>query len=225
MSPVGFWESLLAARMAVFIGIFHSMFAAVCAIAIGSFCGIVMGFIMTFARKYVVFPFRLFVDVVRGIPGLVVVFTIYYFLDVFLRSYGVKLPALMAGIIALSVTNTAQMAELTRGALQAIPRGQIEAGKAIGFRFGQILYYILLPQALIQMLPPWVNSATETVKGTTLLMLIGISDLLLVTQQLIATNNHALKYYCFIGLIYFLLNTVIEFTGKAAEKRLRFDGG
>ncbi|GHV33519.1 ABC transporter permease [Synergistales bacterium] len=222
MVSIGFWESLFAAKTAIFIGITNSMLAAVCAIVIGSICGVAMGFIMTYARKYVVFPFRLFVDIVRGIPGLVVVFTIYYFLDVFLRSYGIKLPGLLAGIIALSVTNTAQMAELTRGALQSIPRGQIEAGKAIGLRFGQILYYILLPQALIQMLPPWVNTATETVKGTTLLMLIGISELLLVTQQLIATNNHALKYYCFIGLVYFVLNTIIELAGKAAEKRLRF---
>ncbi|MDR1731440.1 MAG: amino acid ABC transporter permease [Synergistaceae bacterium] len=222
MISIGFWESVLAAKTAIFIGVYHSLLAAVCAIAIGSFCGITIGFIMTFAHRAAVLPFRLFVDVVRGIPGLVIVFTIYYFLDVFLQSYGVKLSALLAGIIALSVTNSAQMAELTRGALQNIPRGQIEAGKAIGLRFVQILYNILLPQALIQMLPPWINSATETVKGTTLLMLIGISELLLVTQQLIATNNNALKYYCFIGLIYFVLNTMIEFVGKAAEKRFRF---
>ena len=222
MISIGFWESLVAAKTAIFIGVMYTMFAAACAIAIGSLCGIAMGFIMTFAHRWIVAPFRLYVDIVRGIPGLVIVFTIYYFLDIFLRAYNIKLPALVAGIIALSVTNTAQMAELTRGALQAIPSGQIEAGKAIGLRFRQILYYILLPQALIQMLPPWVNTATETVKGTTLLMLIGISELLLVTQQLIATNNHALKYYCTIGALYFVLNTVLEFAGKAAEKRLRF---
>jgi polar amino acid transport system permease protein len=222
MTSIDFWESVLAAKTTILIGLFNSILAAVCAIVVGSLCGIVVGFIMTFARRWVVLPFRLFVDVVRGLPGLVVVFTIYYFLDVFLRAYGLNLSALLAGIIALSVTNTAQMVELTRGALQTLSRGQIEAGKTLGLRFWQILYYVLLPQALIQMLPPWINTATETVKGTTLLMLIGISELLLVTQQLIATNNHALKYYCFIGLIYFLLNTMIELAGKVAEKRLRF---
>jgi len=222
MISIGFWESLVAAKTVILVGVLNSMFAAACAIAIGSLCGILIGFIMTYAHKLIVLPFRLFVDIVRGIPGLVIVFTIYYFLDIFLRGYGIRLPALVAGIIALSVTNTAQMSELTRGALQAIPRGQIEAGKAIGLRFGQVLYSILLPQALIQMLPPWVNTATETIKGTTLLMLIGISELLLVTQQLIATNTHALKYYCTIGVLYFLLNTTVELAGKAAEKRLRF---
>ena len=72
------------------------------------------------------------------------------------------------------------------------------------------------------MLPPWVNTATEMVKGTTLLSMVGVVELLLSVRQLVAVNLHALQYYLVAGLIYFLINTLIETGGKAMEKKLDY---
>ncbi|RMV93096.1 Amino acid ABC transporter permease [Pseudomonas amygdali pv. tabaci] len=107
-----------------------------------------------------------------------------------------------------------------RGALQAIPRGQLEAGKAIGLRFGQSLRYVLLPQAMRQILPTWVNSSTEIVKASTLLSVIGVAELLLSTQQVIARTFMTLEFYLFAGFLFFLINYAIELLGRQIEKRV-----
>ncbi|EGH44591.1 amino acid ABC transporter permease, partial [Pseudomonas syringae pv. pisi str. 1704B] len=112
------------------------------------------------------------------------------------------------------------VSEIVRGALQAIPRGQLEAGKAIGLRFNQSLRYVLLPQAMRQILPTWVNSSTEIVKASTLLSVIGVAELLLSTQQVIARTFMTLEFYLFAGFLFFLINYAIELLGRQIEKRV-----
>jgi len=192
------------------------------AIIIGTTLGILFGFILCYGNKYVKFPFRLYVDLVRGIPALVLIFSIYYILGFFLSRVGINLDNLKSGIIALSAFSAAQVAEITRGALQSIPKDQIEAGKAIGLSFDKIFIFILFPQAIAKIVPPWINTATEMCKGTTLLSLIGVRELLLTASQLIATSGDALVYYMFIGLIFFLVNTLIQLFGKLLEKKVSF---
>ena len=220
LQRVGFIESIVRSQNALYAGLANTLLASVYAVLISTFFGIIFGIILTYGNKYIKWPFRLYVDVIRGIPALVIVFAVYYGIDFLLRSWGVILPPFVAGFIALSVNASAHLAEIIRGALQAIHKGQIEASKAIGMRFWQILYYVLMPQAFVRMLPPWLNTLTEIVKGSTLLALIGVKEILLTTQQLIATNNNALQYYAFAGLLYFIFNFIIERTGKLAERKI-----
>lgn len=217
-----FIRSLIVARNALLTGAINTITAAFFAIIIGTSLGILFGFILCYANKYVKFPFRLYVDIIRGIPGLVTIFTIYYMIGFLLKAIGVSLTPLASGIIALSALSSAQVAELTRGALQSIPIGQTEAGKAIGLRFEQIFLFILLPQAIVQIVPPWINTATEMIKGSTLLALIGVSELLLTAHQMVATSGRALPYYTFIGLIFFLINTLVQYLGGVLEKKVSF---
>lgn len=217
---VTFVESIVRAQSALLSGIGNTLTASLYAILISTVVGILFGILLTYAPKAVRFPFRVYVDVIRGIPGLVIVFAVYYLIDFWLRNLGLGLPPFVAGFIALSVNASAHVAENTRGALQTIPKGQVDAGKAIGMNFRKILQYVLIPQAIVRMLPPWVNIITEIVKGSTLLALIGVAELLLTTQQLIATNNNALRYYAFAGLIYFIINFAVERAGKLLEKKI-----
>ncbi len=220
MARVGFIQSIIRSQNAILAGISNTLSSSLYAILISTVIGLTFGIILTYGNKYAKIPFRLYVDVIRGIPGLVIVFAVYYFIDFWLRNLGLKMPPFVAGFIALSVNASAHVAENTRGALQTIPKGQMDAGKAIGMNFWKILYHILLPQAMVRMLPPWVNTITEIVKGSTLLALIGVAELLLTTQQLIAMNNNALQYYAFAGFVYFVINLVIERIGKFAEKKI-----
>ncbi len=220
MARVGFIQSIIRSQNAILAGISNTLASSLYAILISTVLGLTLGIILTYGNKYIKIPFRLYVDVIRGIPGLVIVFAVYYFIDFWLRNLGFGMPPFVAGFIALSVNASAHVAENTRGALQTIPKGQIDAGKAIGMNFWKTLYHILLPQAMVRMLPPWVNTLTEIVKGSTLLALIGVAELLLTTQQLIAMNNNALQYYAFAGFIYFVINFVIERIGKFAEKKI-----
>ena len=220
MQRMTFIETIIRSQNSILAGISNTLVASVYAILISTVIGFAFGIILTYGHKYVRWPFRLYVDIIRGIPSLVIVFAIYYFIDFWLRNMGIQLPPFVAGFIALSVNASAHTAENTRGALENIPKGQIDAGKAIGMNFWKVLYYILMPQAMVRMLPPWINTLTEIVKGSSLLALIGVAELLLTTQQLIALNNNALQYYAFAGLVYFLINFIIERIGKFAEKKI-----
>ena len=99
-------------------------------------------------------------------------------------------------------------------------RIESDAGKAIGLTFYQSLGYVLLPQALRQILPTWVNSSTEIVKASTLLSVIGVAELLLSTQQIIARTFMTLEFYLFAGFLFFVINYGIELLGRHIEKRV-----
>lgn len=215
-----FLETLYRSRNAILTGVGNTLSSSLYAILISTVIGLLLGILLTYGNKYAKLPFRLYVDVIRGIPGLVIVFAVYYFIDFWLRGLGFGLPPFVAGFIALSVNASAHVAENARGSLQGIPKGQIDAGKAIGMGFWKILYHILLPQAMVRMLPPWMNTITEIIKGSTLLALIGVAELLLTTQQLIASYNNALQYYAFAGVVYFAINFIVERIGKFAEKKI-----
>jgi len=217
-----FIKSLINAKDALLTGALNTVTVAFFATLIGTALGILFGFVLCYGNKYSKFPFRLYVDIVRGIPLLVTIFMIYYVLGFILKDFGINLTSLASGIIALAVFSSAQVAELTRGALQSIPKGQTEAGKAIGLRFKEIFIFILFPQAVVQIIPPWINTATEMIKGSTLVGFIGVFELLLTTNQLVATSGTALPYYMFIGLIYCLINTLIQYLGGLLEKKVSF---
>ena len=112
--------------------------------------------------------------------------------------------------------------ELIRGALGSIPRGQTEAGRAIGLPFTGVVAYVLLPQALRSLLPPWINTCVEMVKASTLLSVIGTGELLLRTQEIIGRNFLTLQFYLLAGALYLAINFVIEQAGKALERRVAF---
>jgi polar amino acid transport system permease protein len=219
---ISFWERIWNSRTMIIDGLSSTILVSLGAIVLGTILGVIIGLIITYGNKYVKMPFKAFVDIVRGLPLLVTIFIIYYYLDYILKSIGIVMSPMIIGIIALMIFCSAQVSELVRGALQNIPKQQIDAGRALGMRFPQILKDILLPQALVEILPPWVNSATEIVKGSTLLSLVSIAELMLVGKQLVAKHPRALAYYSLIGLIYFTINTAIELGGKALEKKISF---
>lgn len=201
----------------------NTVYISLIAIVLGTILGIAMGVVLTYCKKRWQWLFRIYVDIMRGLPVLVTIFVVYYFVNAVLKMFfGLQMQQNTAGAVALTMFSAAQMTELTRGALQAIPKGQIEAGRAIGLTFPQIFFNILLPQAVVQMIPPWINSATEMIKASTLLGMIGVLDLLLVTRQIVAKYGEALVYYLIIGVFYFAINTLIEYAGKKLSKKLNY---
>ena len=137
-----------------------------------------------------------------------------------LGTVGLKLSAFQAGVLALAVFCSSHVGELVRGSLGAVPKGQTEAATALGLRFTQTFALVLLPQAARSALPAWVNTAAEIVKASTLLSIIGVADLLLTTQEIIARTFLGLPFYFVAGALYFLVNFGIERLAKVLERRL-----
>ena len=197
-------------------GVFATIEVSLAAIAIGSIVGLFAGIGLAFGTRLLRWPLRAYVDVVRGTPVLVLILAAFYIL----AAFGVQFTATGSGVLALSLFCGAHLGEIFRGALQAIPSTQIEAGRSMGLRMPHILLLDLLPQALRQVLPVWINPAVEIVKASTLLSIIGVGELLLKTQEIIGRTFLTLDFYVFAGFIYFLISLSIERLGRLAERRL-----
>lgn len=212
----GFFNELWISKAMIFRGVYMCLFVSITAIIIGTLIGIIIGLALTYGNIFVRFFARFYVDVIRGIPVLVLILTIYFVLPVI----NIELGPLQAGIVSLAIFASAQVAEMLRGGLQNVPKGQIEGAKAVGLGFLQTFTYVSLPQALRQVLPTWVNTAVEIVKGTTLISLIGVVEITLVMQQIIGRNFLTMQFYALAGLIYFVICFSIERAGKFVEKKV-----
>jgi polar amino acid transport system permease protein len=211
-----FIAELWNARWAIAMGTGMTLVISALAITLGSILGLAVGLSLTYGHWALRFLVRVYTDFIRGTPVFVLVLASYYILAV----AGIQLTAFEAGVFALTVFCSSHVGEIVRGALQAIPAGQTEASMAVGLTFRQTFAYVLLPQALRQILPTWVNTATEMVKASTLLSVIGVVELLLSVQQVISRNFLSLEFYFFAGFLYFLINFGIERIGRYAERKV-----
>ena len=125
-------------------------------------------------------------------------------------------------MVALAAFKTAHVIEIARGAIQSIHHGQMEAGKAIGLTFWQRMLYIIFPQAIRRFLPPWINSVTDAVKGSALVSLIGVVDLMLAVQKVIGRTFEPMPLYVTGAIIYFLINYALSSLSRALEARFAY---
>lgn len=210
-----FFNEIWIARLVLLRGLGLTVSISLLSIAIGSVLGVLVGLSLTYGNGLLKLIVRTYTDFIRGTPVLVLVLASFYILS----TIGIELNAFQAGVLALAVFCSSHVGEIVRGALQAIPRGQTEAAKAIGLTFGQTFLSVLWPQALRQILPTWVNTAAEMVKASTLLSVIGVAELLLRTQEIISRNFMSLEFYFLAGLFYFAINYGIERFGKYVERK------
>ena len=206
------------ARFALMNGMWATISSSAFSILLATLVGCLFGIALTYGWWWLRLLVRLYVDFMRGMPVLVLILFTYYGFALF----KINVPAYWAGVIALAAFATAHVAENLRGAVQSVPQGQMEAGKAIGLRFSQRLRYVILPQAMRRMLPPWVNTCLEIVKGTTLLSVIGVVELLLASQQAIARNYMVIDFYLLATVFYLILNFSIAQLGALLERRFSY---
>jgi polar amino acid transport system permease protein len=183
-------------------GLFITLEVSLLVLAIGTVVGIGGGLSLLYGRLPFRWLVRLYVDTVRGIPLLVLIFAIFYGFPLL----GLRVSAIVAAVIALSIFCGAHISELVRGGVDSIPRGQTDAAKAIGLKFRQRLRYVIFPQAIRRIIPPWVNTAVEMVKASSLVSLVSVIDLMLTIQQIAARTRETLLLYGVAALLYFLIN-------------------
>ncbi|AKQ55215.1 ectoine/hydroxyectoine ABC transporter permease subunit EhuC [Bordetella hinzii] len=158
-----------------------------------------------------------YVEVFRGTSALVQLFWFYFVLPMF----GVRLPAILVGIVVLALNAGAYGAEVVRGAIQAVPSGQREAGVALNFTRRQIMRRIILPQALPAMLPPAGNLLIELLKNTALVSLITITDLTFRGQLLRSETLQTTEIFSIMLLMYFAVALCITAAVRWLERRVR----
>lgn len=208
-------EAALAAMPFLWQGLFITIQVSLLSVALSLVAGGLLGLALTYGNVLLRWPIRVFTDVIRGIPILVLLFLIYYLLPII----WIDVSPYWSGVLALSVFKTAHTIEIVRGSIQSVPSGQFDAGKAIGLTFWQRMIYIAFPQALRRFLPPWINSVADTVKGSALVSLLGVVDLMLAVQQVVGRTYVAMPVYMLGAMLYFCINYSLSSLSRLLEAR------
>ena len=177
--------------------------------------GIVFGIFLCYGPRYLRLFIRIYSDFIRGIPILVLLFFVYYGVPVI----GINLDNFTAAVVALTIFKISHVVENTRGALESIHSGQMEAAKSIGLNFRQRMIYVIFPLAIRRFLPPWINSVADTAKGSALVSLIGVVDLMLAMQKVIGRTYEPMPVYMVGIIIYFIINFSLSATSRRLEKK------
>lgn len=204
-------------------GIWVSLRIALVAMIISIFLGVVLGMIMTSKNKIIRLLCRLYLEVVRIMPQLVLLFLVYFGLA---KHLGINLSGEVAAIIVFTFWGTAEMGDLVRGALLAIPVHQNESGYALGMTQKQVFIRIIMPQTIRRLIPSAMNLLTRMIKTTSLVVLIGVVEVVKVGKQVIDANRYitpdaALWVYGAIFLMYFAICFPFSKATSILERRLK----
>lgn len=187
---------------------------------LSSVLAFMLAFLMGLGRlskyKPVRFATTAYVEFFRGTSLLVQLFWAYFVLPLF----GLELTALQTGILVLGLNYGAYASEIVRSSIIAIPKSQIEAGVALNMTSTQIMFRIVLPQALRMMLPPFGNLLIELLKGTALVSMITLSDLMFQGAQLRTTTLRTTEVFSLVLIMYFLLAYPLIIATRKLEQRL-----
>lgn len=192
-----------------------------CALFLGCLIGLLVGIgRLNPQRRFVYGACSVYLLFFRGTPLLVQLFIWFFGLP----QFGLMLPAFACGVVGLGMYSGAYVSEIVRGAIQSIDRGQNEAARSLGMSSGQAMRQIIIPQAIVRMIPPLGNEFIALIKNSALVSLLTIHDLMHEGQKIISVSYRSLEVYLVIALIYLILTTAISGVLRILEKRLRAGG-
>jgi polar amino acid transport system permease protein len=196
-------------------GILVTFQVTVCSIALALVFGLVTGLGRISRNKYVNLVASTYVEIVRGVPLLVQLFYIYYALGRI-----VQVPDLLAAVISMSVCYGAYMGEVFRAGITAIPVGQTEAARSLGFNRAQTMYYVVLPQAWRTILPPVGNEFIALLKDTSLVSILGVADLLRRGREYASESFEYFETFTMVAVIYLIITLILSKLVSIMEERL-----
>ena len=202
-------------------GLWVAMRISLISIAVSIPLGIIVGALMTVKNMAVKAVFKVYLEVIRIMPQLVLLFLVYFGTT---RAMGINLSGELASIIVFVLWGTAEMGDLVRGALISIPKHQYESSQALGLTKSQTYLYIIIPQTLRRLLPRSVNLVARMIKTTSLVLMIGVVEMLKVAQQIIEANrmsspNAAFGVFLVVFVLYFLACWPISMLARYLEKK------
>lgn len=183
--------------------------------------GILLGMVMTLKNPVIRAVTKIYLEFIRIMPQLVLLFLVYFGAT---KTFGIQFSGEVSSVIVFTLWGTAEMGDLVRGALISIPKHQYESGAALGLEKAQVYWYIIIPQTLRRLIPLAINLATRMVKTTSLIVLIGVVEVLKVAQQIIEANRYtvpdsALWIYGTVFFLYFLVCWPISLLASRLERK------
>jgi polar amino acid transport system permease protein len=204
-------------------GLWVALKISLIAVAISIPLGILLGALMTSKNRVIKVILRVYLEFIRIMPQMVLLFLVFFGST---RAFGWNVSAELASIVVFTLWGTAEMSDLVRGALISIPKHQYESSEALGMSKAQTYIYIIIPQTVRRLIPLSINLITRMIKTTSLILMIGVVEVLKVGQQIIEANrmsspNAAFGVYLVIFLLYFIACWPISMLAKYLEKKWR----
>ena len=199
------------------IGLGYTALYAVGTILAGLIIGFAVGICRLGRSRVINYPLIFYVELFRCTPLLVQLIWFYYAFPVII---GLDIPAHVAAAMTLSLYTGAFYAEIIRGGVNSIERGQWDAARAIGMRRGQVMRHVILPQAVKRMIPPFMNQSIIQLKNTSLVSTIAVADLLYEGQMITAATYRPLEVYTMVAVLYFVVLFPLTLMAQGVEYHL-----
>ena len=204
-------------------GLWVSLRIALISMVLSVILGIFLGMIMNSKRKWVQVICRIYLEIVRIMPQLVLLFLVYFGAA---KHLGINLSGELSAVIVFTFWGTAEMGDLVRSALISIPKHQYESGYALGMRQRQVFFHIIIPQTIRRLIPSMMNLLTRMIKTTSLVVLIGVVEVVKVGKQIIDASRFsnpsaAFWIYGMIFLLYFIICFPLSRAAAVLERKLR----
>lgn len=208
--------SVISQNMDIFIqGALKTLEISAIALLLAIPLGIIIGMGRISRNGFIRILSSAYVEVMRGVPLLVLLIWIFFVLGQFL-----KLGSYWASIIGLAVFTAAFIAEIVRSGIQGVPRGQMEAARSSGMTYWQAMRLIVLPQAFRRVLPPLASQFIMLIKDSSLISVIGATELTLNAKNLVATSMRSIEVWTFIGFVYFAMTFTLSMIIRVIEQKL-----
>lgn len=198
-------------------GLGYTILVSVAAIAIAVCVGMLLSLLRLTNNRILNGFVNVYVSFVRGTPVIVQIFIIYYVIAML----GIDVSALLSGIIALSLNSGGFMSEIIRGGLSAIPQGQYEAAVALGMPKHKIWLRIIFPQVFHHAMPQLTSEFINVIKVSPMLSIISVVELTRAAQRLVTQTYVTLPFYIAIGIIYFIVDALLEEVVKYQERKVQ----
>ena len=201
-------------------GVGLTLYLALVALVLSFLGGLFLGLLSISRNRLVRWASSSVIQIIRGMPLLMVIFWMFFLLPAL---FGKGMPAAMTVIAALTLFTSAYMSEIVRAGIMGIPKGQTEAAESTGLSHRQTMIHIVLPQALRNMIPSFVNQFVSMIKDTSLAFIVGVAELTQIATQV---NNRTMLYpteiFMFIAVIYFVICFAFTELSRWLERRLAY---
>ncbi len=204
-------------------GLWVTISIAAVSVALSLVLGFIVGIIMTSKNKIVRAVCRVYLEFMRIMPQLVLLFLAYFGIT---RAFGISLSGEAASVLVFTLWGTAEMGDLVRGALESMPSHQYESARALGLTESQIFVYIIIPQTIRRLVPLSMNLITRMIKTTSLVVFVGVIEVVKIGQQIIEANRisvptASIAIYSVIFMMYFAVCWPLSFAADRLEKKLK----
>ncbi|WP_430051702.1 amino acid ABC transporter substrate-binding protein/permease [Niallia taxi] len=214
----GFFGLLKESMPSLMTGLKMTLILTVVSLIIATIVGIVFGLMRIAKSKLLSTIAMIYIDIFRGTPLIVQAFFIYFGIP---AAFDFRITAFVAGLITLSLNAGAYMAEIVRGGIQSVDKGQMEAARSLGLPYGKAMLKVVLPQAIQLMIPAFINQFVITLKDTSILSIIGINELTQSGKIIIARNLESFQMWIIVGIIYFIVIMILTKVSNVLERRIK----